>query len=89
MQSTEILVGCKNEIFHWKNFDLFLIFAQKLDCGYTSASPYRGSSNESPQSRFWNKKIRKIIIDPCKPQFFYKSALSGVQEGILIMEMFS
>ena len=25
--------GCKNENFHWKNFDIFLIFAKNIDCG--------------------------------------------------------
>ena len=35
MQYTEMFFGCKNENFHWKNFDIFLIFAQNIDCGYT------------------------------------------------------
>ena len=27
--------GCKNGSFHWKIFDIFLVFAQNIDCGYT------------------------------------------------------
>ena len=33
------IFGCKNEKFHWKNFDVFLIFAQNIDCGYTLEPP--------------------------------------------------
>ena len=39
MQYTENVFGCKNENFHWKNSDIFLIFAQNIDCGYTLESP--------------------------------------------------
>ena len=40
MQNTEIFKVVKNENFHKKNFhkknfDIFLIFAQNIDCGYT------------------------------------------------------
>ena len=38
--------------FHWKNFDIFNIFAQNIDCGYTLEWPRRGGSNEYPQSMF-------------------------------------
>ena len=31
--------GCKNENFHWKKFDIFHIFAQNIDCGYTLEPP--------------------------------------------------
>ena len=27
------IFGYKDENFPWKNFDIFLIFAQKIDCG--------------------------------------------------------
>ena len=35
--------GCKNESFHWKyhNFDIFLIFAQNIDCGYVRTASRR------------------------------------------------
>ena len=48
-------LGCKNENFNWKFFDIFLIFAQNIDCGYTLEPPRRGGSNEYPQSMFWSK----------------------------------
>ena len=31
---------------------IFLISAQKIDCGYSLESPRRGGSNEYPQSMF-------------------------------------
>ena len=34
MQYTEIFKVVKNENFQWKKFDIFLIFAQNIDCGY-------------------------------------------------------
>ena len=45
----------KNENFQWKIFDIFLIFAQNIDCGYSLEPPRRGGSNEYPQSMFWSK----------------------------------
>ena len=55
MQYTETFKVVKNENFQYKNFDIFLIFAQNIDCGYTLEPPRRGSSNEYPQSMFWSK----------------------------------
>ena len=55
MQYTEIFEVAKNKNFHQKNFDIFLIFAQNIDCGYTLEPPRRGGSNEYPQSMFWSK----------------------------------
>ena len=43
-----------------KNFDIFLIFAQNINCGYTS--------NEYQQSMFWSKNKKKYVY-PCIPQF--------------------
>ena len=60
--------GCKNENFHWKNFDIFLIFAQNIDCGYTLEPPRRGGSNEYPQSMFWSKN-KKNRYTPAYPSF--------------------
>ena len=60
MQYIEFPESVKIEIFQLKNFDIFLIFAQNLNCGYTLEPPRRGGSNEYPQSMFWgkNKKNR-------------------------------
>ena len=55
MQYTVIFKVVKNENFRWKNFDIFLIFAQNIDCGYKLEPPRRGGSNEYPQSMFWSK----------------------------------
>ena len=59
---------CKNENFHWKIFDIFLIFAQNIDCGYTLEPPRRGGSNEYPQSMFWSKN-KKNRYTPANPSF--------------------
>ena len=37
MQYTEIFLALKIENFQLKNFDIFLIFAQNIDCGYTQS----------------------------------------------------
>ena len=42
----------KNLKFHKKNFDIFLIFAQNINCGYSLEPPRRGGSNVYPQSMF-------------------------------------
>ena len=53
----------------WQKIDIFfLIFAQNIDCGYSLELPQRGSSNEYPQSMFW-EKIRKIMYTPVNPCF--------------------
>ena len=39
MQYTAIFHGCKNVHFQMKFFNIFLIFAQYIDCGYTLEPP--------------------------------------------------
>ena len=52
-----------------KNFDIFLVFAQNIDYGYTLESPRRGGgSNEYPQSMFWSKN-KKNRYTPVYPSF--------------------
>ena len=68
MQYTEIFEVVNNENFQQKNFDIFLIFAQNIDCGYTLEPPRRGGSNEYPQSMFWSK-IKKNRYTPAYPSF--------------------
>ena len=61
-----------------KFFDIFLIFTQNIDCGYTLEPPQRGGSNEYPQSTFWSKNKKKYVY-PSKPHFFYiKVGCKGV-----------
>ena len=40
IQYTEIFHGCKNVNFQMKSFNIFLIFAQNIDCGYTLEPPH-------------------------------------------------
>ena len=39
MQYITIFHGCKNVHFRMKFFNIFLIFAQNIDCGYTLEPP--------------------------------------------------
>ena len=39
MQYIAIFHDCKNGDFQMKNSDIFLIFAQNIDCGYTLEQP--------------------------------------------------
>ena len=59
-------LALKIENFQPKIFDIFLIFAQNIDCGYTLEPPHRGGSNKYPQSMFWskNKKNRYTLAYP-------------------------
>ena len=75
----------KIENFQPKKFDIFLIFAQNIDCGNTLEPPRRGGSNEYPQPMFWSKNKKKGI--PLHtPVLLYKS---GVEGGIYCTDMFS
>ena len=59
-----------------KNCDIFLIFAQNTDCGYTFEPPH--GSNEYSQSMFWSKNKKKMYT-PVNPQFYYmKVGCKGV-----------
>ena len=42
----------ENGHFQVKNSEIFLIFAQNIDRGYTLEPPHRGGSNEYPRSMF-------------------------------------
>ena len=57
MQYTEIFLALKIENFQLKNFDIFLIFAQNIDCGYTLEP-----------SMFWSKN-KKNRYTPANPSF--------------------
>ena len=39
VQYTAIFHGCKNDNFQMKICDIFLIFAQNINCGYTLEPP--------------------------------------------------
>ena len=63
---TAIFHGCKNGNFRWKICDIFPLFAQNIDRGYSLEQPHWGGSNEYPRSIFQRKNVY-----PCKPQFYY------------------
>ena len=68
MQYTEISHRCKNDNFQMNNCDIFIIFAQNIDCGYTLEPPHL----------CFGAKIRKKVY-PSKPQFYYiKVGCKGV-----------
>ena len=69
----------KNEKFQIKKSDIFHISAQNIDCGYSLEPPWRGVSNEYPQSMFLSRN-KKNNVYPCKPQFCYiKVGFQGVK----------
>ena len=77
VQYTAIFHGYKNDYFQMKNCNIFLIFAQTIDFGYTLEPPHWGGSNEYPQSMFWSKNKKKVC--PCKPHFYFiKVGCKGV-----------
>ena len=62
-------LALKIENFQLKNkIDIFLIFAQNIDCGYTLEPPRRCGSNEYPQSMSWSKN-KKNRYTPANPSF--------------------
>ena len=71
----EIFKVAKFFDFFFFFFDIFLIFAQNIDCGYTST-----------HNLCFEAKIRKICLPLHTPVLLYKS---GVQGGIHYLDMFS
>ena len=70
-------LALKIQNFQLINFEIFLIFAQNIDCGHTLEPPRRGGSNEYPQSMFWSKN-KKNRYTPTYPSFLYTSGVKGV-----------
>ena len=69
---TENFTTKKNENLQIKHSDIFLISAQKIDCGYSLEPPRRCGSNEYPQSMLLSRNKKKNVY-LCKPQFCYKN----------------
>ena len=67
MQYTESFKVVKNENFQKKCSDIFLIFAQNIDCGYTLELPHRGGFNESTINVLKQKKEEYVY--PAYPSF--------------------
>ena len=55
MKTCSCNILCKIDNFQMKRCDIFLIFAQNIDCGYIEGS------DEYPQSMFWSKNKKKCI----------------------------
>ena len=66
----EIFIALKIENFQLKNFDIFLIFAQNINCGYTLEPPRRGNL-------CFGAKIRKTCIPLHTPVLLYKWGSRG------------
>ena len=76
MQYAEFFKRCKSDNFGndgMKKIDIFLIFSQNIDCGYTLEQPHWGNASEYPQSMFKSKNKKKL--NTC---YLYKSGLLGV-----------
>ena len=76
MQYTATFSAVKIENFFRKIFEIFNIFAQNIDRGYTLEPPHQGGSNEYPQSMFWSKN-KKIGIPLLTPVLLYESGVRG------------
>ena len=61
------------KIFNKKNSDIFLIFAQNIDCGYTLGEAVLTSTH----NLCFGAKIRKIGIPLQTPVLLYKSGVRG------------
>ena len=69
----------KTENFQIKSSDIFHIFAQNIDCGYSLEPPRWGGSNEYPQSMVLSRNKENNLY-PCKLQFYYiKVGFKGVK----------
>ena len=69
-------LALKIENFQLKNFDIFLIFAQNIDCGCTLEPPRRGEAVlTSTHNLCFGAKIRKIGIPLQTPVLLYKSGV--------------
>ena len=72
-KNTPIQIHCKfyrrkHENIKMKNCDIFLIFAQNIDCKCSLEPPQRGGSNEYHNLCF-QPEIRKIMYTPVNPSF--------------------
>ena len=91
MHYTEISsTSVKIENYIEKKMDIFNIFAQNIDCGYTLEPSRRGGSNEYPPFTYmyvFDKEKRRKMVFPCTPQFHYIKV--GFMWGMFFIEMFS
>ena len=62
-------LALKIENFRRKIFDIFLIFAQNIDCGYTLEPPTGEAVLTSTHNLCFGAKIRKNRYTPAYPSF--------------------
>ena len=74
MHYTQIFLALKSENFQLKIFDIFLIFAQNIDCGYTLEPP-REAVLTSTHNLCFGAKIRKLGIPLHTTVLLYKSGV--------------
>ena len=67
---TAIFHGCKNDNFQKKTHDIFLIFAQNIDFGYTF----------EPTIYVLEQNKKKKYVYPCEPEVYYINV--GCKRGI-------
>ena len=60
----------KTENFQIKNYVIYHISVQNINCGHSLEPPRQGGSNECPQFMFLSRN-KKNNLYPCKPQFYY------------------
>ena len=76
---TEKIYHKKNENFQIKDYNIFHISTQNIDCWYSLELPRRGGSNEYPQPMFFSRN-KKNNVYPSKPQFYYiKVGFKGIK----------
>ena len=65
VQYTAIFHGRKNDNFQMKNCDIFLFFAQNIDCGYTLEPPHNEAVLTCTHNLCFRAKIRKLRLMTC------------------------
>ena len=89
MQYTAIFHGCKNVHFQMKFFNIFLILAQNIDCGYMLEPPFSEAVLTSTHNlMFWSKNKKKkytpvYIKVVCKGMFVTRTCFRD--EHIMLM----
>ena len=78
MQYTEIFKVLKNENFQQKMFNIFLKFAQNIDCGYPLEPPRGEAVLTSTLNICFGAKLRKIDIPLHIPILLLKVGFEGV-----------
>ena len=62
MKTCPSIIAIKNENFQQKKFDIFLIFAQNIDCGYTLEPPptSKNKTDRQTDNNFYFEALVKL-----------------------------